>query len=205
MPGSIPLGAMETWALRNQFDCFDDDLYIGNGRTLEGVRAEFAENAKAGYDRMHTYVTCDPEHSAMFLARTRGEVDYHNHLNEIPTQVIETSRNQDIVSNYAWVRPRAQICAEFRYLDRRGVYWRTFVLSELRLHARHGRAIPYHCLATFNLRHAFFERAFCVLTQFWSRIESPRGCTVELPPVFAYSMRELRNPSSDWWVVAYTE
>ena len=141
----------------------------------------------------------------MFLARTRGEVDYQHYLNALPAQVIEIWRNQDIVSNDAWVWPRAQICAEFKYLDRLGVYWRTFVRSERRLRARHRREIPYHCLATFNLRPAFFEREFCELTQFWSRIESPRGCTVELPPVFAYRMREFMDPSSGWWVVAYTE
>ena len=141
----------------------------------------------------------------MFLTRTRGEVDYQHYLNAITTQVIETWRNQNIVSHDAWVWPRAQICAEFKYLDRRGVYWRTFVRSERHLRARHGRAIPYHCLATFNLRYAFFERAFCELTQFWSRIESPRGFTVELPPVFTHRMRELMDPSSGWWVVAYTE
>ena len=185
--------------------CIRDSLYIGSGRNLEGIRVEFAENAKDGYDNMRTYVTCDPDHSGMFLPRTRGEVDYQNHLNVITTQVIETWRNQEIVSNDAWVWPREQICAEFRYLDRRGVYWRTFVRSEHRLWARHGRAIPYHCLATFNLRPAFLKRTFCGLTQCWSRIESPWGCTVALPPVFSYCMRELMDPSSGWRVVAYTD
>ena len=56
------------------------------------------ENAKAGYDRMRTYVACDPKHSGMFISRTRGVNDYQNHLNAIPAQVIETWRNEDIVS-----------------------------------------------------------------------------------------------------------
>ena len=154
---------------------------------------------------MRTYVTCDPDHSGMFLARTRGEVDYQTHLNATKTKVIEIWRKEDMVSNDAWVWPRAQICAELRYLYRRDVYWRTFVRSVRRLRGRHGRAIPYHCLATFNLRPAFFERAFCGLNQFWYRIENFRGCTVELRPVSAYRMRELMEQCSGSWVVAYTE
>ena len=35
--GGIPVGVTETWEWRNQFACFDADLYIGSGRTVEGV------------------------------------------------------------------------------------------------------------------------------------------------------------------------
>ena len=108
------------------------------------------------------------------------------HLDALTPKAIEAWRGQDIVSHVAWVWSRAQKGAEFRYLDRPGVYWETFVRSKRRLRAMHGRAIPYHCLATFNLRPAFFERAFYGLTKFWSRIESPRVYTVELPLVFSY-------------------
>ena len=100
---------------------------------------------------MRTYVACDPNQSGMMLVHTRGEVDYHVRLDPLKLQVIEDSRGQEIVSNDAWVRPRAQICAVFRYLDRHGVYWLTFVRSKRCFRARHGREIPYLCLATFNL------------------------------------------------------
>ena len=37
LPGGIPIGITEKWAWRNQFSCFEADLYIGSGRSLEGV------------------------------------------------------------------------------------------------------------------------------------------------------------------------
>lgn len=40
---------------------------------------------------------------------------------------------------------------------------------------------------------------------YWSHLEIPCGCCVELPPVFTYLMHELCDPESPWWVVAYTE
>lgn len=37
------------------------------------------------------------------------------------------------------------------------------------------------------------------------RIEFPRGCHVEFPPVFPYKAEELQDENSGWWVVTYTE
>ena len=48
LPGGVSLAVTETWAWRRKFACYDAYLYICNGRTLEGVRAEFAESATAG-------------------------------------------------------------------------------------------------------------------------------------------------------------
>ena len=205
LPGGVPFEATETWAWMNQFACYDEDLFVGYNRTLEGVRYDFATQAMNGFDRIQTYTRCDPASSGMFLVRTRGESDYFDRLVAIPDARIESWRGREIVSNDAWVWPRAQLCAEFRFIRKRGAYWRTFVKNTRRLRAKHGRAIPYQCLATFNLAPEFFRRAFCELTRFWSRIECPRGCNVELPMVFTYKMRELMDPDSGWWVVAYTE
>lgn len=47
--------------------------------------------------------------------------------------------------------------------------------------------------------------AFAEVTPYWQRIEVPRGCEVELPMVGTYRLRELRDPKSGWWVVAYIE
>jgi hypothetical protein len=205
LPGGVPLAVTETWAWRNQFACYDADLFIGHNRTLRGVRCDFAIEAQSGFDRLKTYIPCNPDRSGMFLVRTRGEVDYLEHLDAIDPNVIEGWRGQNIVSNDAWVWPRAQIVAEFRYMTSRGRFWRVYIRNERRLRARHGRAIPYHCLTTFALRGTYFQRAFAELTQFWSRLEVPRGCLAELPMVFTYRMRELMDPESGWWVVAYTE
>lgn len=46
---------------------------------------------------------------------------------------------------------------------------------------------------------------FPTLTNFWERIEVPRGCHVLLPPAFIYDAEELQDAESGWWVVAYTE
>ena len=103
LPGGVPLAATNAWAWLGKHACYDDNLYIGNARTLEGARAEFAESTKACYDRMRTYVACDPDQSGIFLARTRGEVNYQTHLDALTPQAKEAWRGQDIVSNDDWV------------------------------------------------------------------------------------------------------
>lgn len=47
--------------------------------------------------------------------------------------------------------------------------------------------------------------AFAQLTKFWHKLEVPRDFPVDLPPVSRFHMRELCDPGSLWWVVAYTE
>ena len=50
----VPLAATETWAWRRKLDCYDAYLYIGNGRTVEGVRDKFSESKNSGYYDMRT-------------------------------------------------------------------------------------------------------------------------------------------------------
>ena len=38
LPGGVPIAAVRTWCWRFQFACCDDDLVVGHGRTLRGVR-----------------------------------------------------------------------------------------------------------------------------------------------------------------------
>lgn len=77
--------------------------------------------------------------------------------------------------------------------------------NEGHLRSKHGRGIPYQCLSTFGLNAEFFRRPFARLTPCWSRLEVPRGCVAELPAVFTYRIRELMDPASLWWTVAYTK
>ena len=55
------------------------------------------------------------------------EIDYLEGLDAIPNSVIEGWRGQSIVANEAWVWPRAQILAQFRFVKKRGVYRNKFV------------------------------------------------------------------------------
>ena len=72
----------------------------------------------------------------MLLVRTGGELDYLEGLHAIPNAVLEDRHGQSIVANEPWVRPRAQILAQFRFVKKRGVYWNTFLKNERRLQNR---------------------------------------------------------------------
>lgn len=51
----------------------------------------------------------------------------------------------------------------------------------------------------------FISNAFTEVTSYWQRIKVPRFGGVEIPTVFTYRLRELRDLKSGWWFVAYTE
>lgn len=40
---------------------------------------------------------------------------------------------------------------EIRFLRKNGPYWNVFCRNEYRMRSRHGSAIPYQCLETFEL------------------------------------------------------
>ena len=71
----------------------------------------------------------------MFLIRTRGEIDYYEQLLEIPNERVEARRGQEVVSDDAWVWDRAHFVAEFRYILKRGTYWKTYVKNTRSLRA----------------------------------------------------------------------
>lgn len=85
------------------------------------------------------------------------------------------------------------------------MYWTDLVRHERRMRAKFSLAVPYHCLTVFDTRGDFRSNGFPQLTKFWRLLEVPRGCNVELPPVFTYKAKELMDSESGWWVVAYTE
>lgn len=63
------------------------------------------------------------------------------------------------------------------------------------------RAIPNFALHVFIMRDSFIAIAFREIKPYWKRIEVPRCCKVELPMVFTYHLRDLRDPKLGWWVV----
>lgn len=73
------------------------------------------------------------------------------------------------------------------------------------MRSKHGLAVPYQCLTTFDTGGCFRDSAFPRLTSFWRRIEMRHACPAELPPVYTYKAEEFMDPNSGWWVVAYTE
>ena len=207
LPGKIPLDAVTTWCWRNQFVPWNADLFTddASAAALEVARAEFIRRAFEGVERISTLEPVDAAFSGMFLYRTFGEMDCLEAVRGINPERIAAWRGQDLILDEAWVRDKPQLKAEFRYTRKAGPHWTINCKNERRLRSKYGRPVPYQCLSTFGVRRSFFERAFCALTPYWSRIEVPRGCAAELPPIFSYKMRELMDPASGWWVVAYTE
>lgn len=51
----------------------------------------------------------------------------------------------------------------------------------------------------------FIRRSLPALTEFWKRIEVPRGCRSELMMVLTSKAEELGDPISGWWVVTLTK
>lgn len=205
LPGGVPVSVLQHWCWRHQFACRDTDLFI-NDRTPRGVaRGRFARRAMDGFNRLKTFVPIGVGQSSLFLFRTHGEQQYLERLNAIPATTIEGWRGRDIVDNAAWCGSHPLLVAEFRYRDKRTAYWQDLVRHERRMRSKYGLAVPFQCLTTFDTRPCFRENAFAELTRFWRRLEVPRGCYAELPPVFSYKAEELKDPASGWWVVAYTE
>lgn len=206
LPGGLPYAATGTWCWRNQFACRDVDLIVGHNRTLRGVRGGFARMAMNGFNRLSTWIAPAAElQSTMFLYRTFTEREYLTRIAAIPVATIEAWRNMTGVDRTAYVWPKPLLLAEFRYLRKDSLYWTNWVRNERRLRSKHGRVVPRQCLATFGLRESFFARAFPAVTPYWLRVEVPRGCGAETPWVFSYYARELIDPSSGFWRIAYTE
>lgn len=205
LPGNIPVDAVFTACWRNQFACHRRDFRVPRGRSAIDVRAGFAELAMFGYNRLLTFRLCDPAETGMFMYRTDGEVEYLRRLNALPGTLLEEWRGRSTIAPAALCLPRPQLVKEFRFSRKQGSYWTAFVRNERRNRSKYGVAVPYQCLNTFSLRGEYFQRAFPRLNQAWQHIEVPRGCNVELPPVFTYKSCELKHCDSGWWVVAYTE
>lgn len=120
--GGTPLKVTITWSWLNQSVCYDADLYVDEKRIEDGVCAELAEKAQAGFDRLLTYDACKGDSTGMFLGQNRGEFDYLADLYQIPDTTIEVWRRKNIVSDDVWVPHCAQSWAGFRYFKKRGVH-----------------------------------------------------------------------------------
>lgn len=124
LPGRIPIAATETWCWRFQFACCDKDLVVGHGRTLLGVRREFARHAMNGFNGVMTWIAPPIEaNSGMFLFRTCTEREYLTNISAIPAETLETWRGTTGVNRAAYCWPKPLLVAEFRYLRKQSRYW----------------------------------------------------------------------------------
>ena len=128
LPGGIPLSAMATESWRRQYCCYDSDLRVGHGRTLAGVRTDFAKAAYAGLNRFLTF-TPIPDHirADLFLYRTQGEIEYVNSLHRVSSEMLEGWRGHLMVSNDAMMFTKPCLRAEFRYFRKNSAYWKVQV------------------------------------------------------------------------------
>ena len=206
LPGAIHVSSLQTFAWQRQFCIRDNELRVPVQRTLAGIRADFARSANGGLCRLFEVDTIPATMNVdMFVYRTRGEVDYVQALSEIPVATIEGWRGRMMVTQQALCFTKPQLRVEFRFLSKNSRYWQEQVRGERRARTMTGLAIPFQCPQFHLMKNGARHRAFAKLTLGWTHIEVPRGCSVELPPVFSYKVRALLDQNSGWWVVAYTE
>lgn len=107
-------------------------MILGHGRTLRGVRRDFAKNPMEGFNRIGTWIA--PEESGdaeMFLLRERHSGD--------DSSVVGGTTGVD---RQAFVWPKPLLVAQFRYLRETSRYWTVWTRDERRLRSKHGRSIP---------------------------------------------------------------
>ena len=194
LPGGIPLSAMGTESWRRQFCCYDNDLRVGHGRTVAGVRVDFAKAAYAGLNRFLTFTPLPEDLRAdAFLYRTQGEIEYVNNIDRISAALLEGWRGELMVSNRAMLFTKPCVKAEFRYFRKNSAYWKVQVRDERRFRSTYGMAVPYQSMTHHHLRPNSRDNGWVSLVKNWGRVEVPRGCFVELPPCFSYVWSEMHN------------
>ena len=95
----------------------------------------------------------------MFLPRTNGKIPYIDGLCAILMNRLTQWRGQELIEMDAYLYNRPQLKAEFRYVRNTGAYWSS-IRNERQYRSKLGRAVPYQCLALFEVRDSYKERAF---------------------------------------------
>lgn len=91
---------IDTWCC--PFFCYDNDLRVGHGRNLSGVRVDFANVEYAGLNRFFTYTKILENISGyLFLCRTYCELEYVRNLDQVTAEILEVWRSRLMVSNEA--------------------------------------------------------------------------------------------------------
>ena len=205
LPGMVPLSALQTWAWLRWFCVNPDNLLVSHGCTPAESMARFVRQANCRLSRLWRTSPIPPELGLdMFQYRTNGEREYCRRLAAIPAASIQAWRGQFMVTDDAVCFGKPLVSVDFRFVRKDSAYWRS-VRDENRDRRRTGMIIPYQCSGSREMNRAAKRQSFARATVGWTRLESPRGCCVETPPVFSYKTSVLRSRASGHWVVAYTE
>lgn len=207
LPTGLPLESLRSYGWRNWFSCRDSDLRLRSGRSIRALRADFARKARAGLDRLFWCPDIPVSWNMdMFIHRTRGEVDVVDLIRGISGAQLARWKGCLMVDQAALCFAEPQIRVDFRYVRKTGAYWMDFVRGERRARSNKGLMVPYQCVAQFELHGEALRERCVAVTPRWTRVEVPRGCNVELPPIFSYKSSVMQDdPDSGWWVVAYTQ
>ncbi len=213
LPGSIPVGATQTWTWSHQYSFVNSDLHVPRQRGLHSIKVEFAVSVNKGLNKLFTWDVPDAELNVdMCLFRTRGESDYVDALQGITDAQLEawrqglTGDNPTLVDAAALRITKPVLCVDFRFLKARDIrFIDKEVRNERRLRSLTGRMIPYHISQFHCYRRRYLEENFVGHSSSWRRLEVASGCIPTIPAVMTYKNSELLDPSSGWWVVAFTE
>lgn len=203
LSGGVTVRVIQSRCCRYQFACHDADLFINSRTPRNVVGGQFAGRAVDGFNRLKTYIATQPTQTGMFLFRTHVEQMYFDRLNSIPAATIKSWRGFEMVANEAWCGSHLLLTAELRH--KKTSYCQYLVRQEWFMRSKYGLSVPYQCMTTLDVRGDFGNAAFPRLTSFWKRIEVPRICYAEIPPLFTYKAKEFRDENLAWLVVTCTE
>ncbi|PXF44339.1 hypothetical protein BWQ96_05903 [Gracilariopsis chorda] len=103
-----------------------------------------------------------------------------------------------------WISP--QFRAEFRFLCKRDILYWDVPRWEQRARSQLGYLVPYQMLEIDQVRFRSPVRRYTPILRQWHKIESLRGCAVELLPALTDVGSALTNdPFSGYWIVVYTK
>lgn len=144
LPDSIPLIAMGTWSWKRQFCFYDQDMRIGSGRTISGVRSYFAKSANAWLKRFLTFKPLtDNIWAELFLYHMQVEIDNDSNIDGFTTEMLKRWRGQLMVSDETMLSTKPSVKVQFRYFRKDSAYRRVQVNYEPRFRSTYGLAIPY--------------------------------------------------------------
>ena len=207
LPNGIPITALETFCWRRQCCARDDEMKVPKGRSLESFRGEFALAVNNGLLRCQGYHPINPKVDVdFFFFRTAGERAYVRRVTLLTQETMDGwITSEVVVSQEALMLNRPQFRVDFRFEQKRSVYWKEYTRDERRARSVTGLAIPYQCLGQHQMTVECKNAAWPGLTTTWGRLEVPRGCNSELSPVFTYYPEPLRDPRSPFWIIGYTD
>ena len=203
MPRPLESDCTTTFCWRRQCCARGNELKVPRGRSLGSLRGEFALAVNNGLLRCQGYHPINPNVDVdFFFSRTAGERAYVRRVTLLTQETMDGwITNGVVVTQEALMLNRPQFRVDFRFEQKRSVYWKEYTRDERRARSVTGLAIPCQCLGQHKMTVECKGAAWPGLTVTWGRLEVPRGCTSELSPVFTYYPEPLRDPRSLFWII----